>query len=140
MDIFGFSSIIAVRISKNILNFWKLLDTPPLFLSPYVKFRGASPPQTPLPSVRFGKTKNERHAAWERFSPRLVAQNRSPENAPNHFKVFLKLFWSPTGAPELCTSKKKNQLKWTPKSAQGDRTKHSFSICFCICYSSASTW
>ena len=47
MDIFGYSPIIAVRISKNILNFWILLDTPPLFLSPYLKFRGGfAPPKT----------------------------------------------------------------------------------------------
>ena len=32
----------------------------------------------------FGKPENERHAAWERFSPTLVSQNGSPENAPNH--------------------------------------------------------
>ena len=30
------------------------------------------------------QSKNECHAAWERFSPRLMAQNGSPENAPNH--------------------------------------------------------
>ena len=30
------------------------------------------------------KLKNERHAAWERFSPRLVLQDVSPKNAPNH--------------------------------------------------------
>ena len=44
MDIFGYSPIIVVRISKNILNFWILLDTPPLFLSPYLKFRGGFAP------------------------------------------------------------------------------------------------
>ena len=75
---------------------------------------------------RFGKPKNERRAAWERSSPKLVPQNDPPENTPNHlfynvFCTFLEIHRSTHFVP-----KKMDHPKWTPKSAQGDRTKHTF--------------
>ena len=35
---------------------------------------------------RSGAKKNERHAAWERSGKKMVAQKGSPKNAPNHLK------------------------------------------------------
>jgi hypothetical protein len=62
--------------------------------------------------------------------------NMCPPKTPQtmYFKLFLKLFRAP---PEhlSCAHQKIDQPKWTPKSAQGDRTKHSFSnsfVAFCV--------
>ena len=35
---------------------------------------------------RSGAKKNERHTAWERSGKKMVAQEASPKNAPNHLK------------------------------------------------------
>ena len=35
---------------------------------------------------RSGAKKNERHAAWERSGKKMVAKKGSPQNAPNHLK------------------------------------------------------
>ena len=42
-----------------------------------------------------------------------------------YFKIVLNIFGDPPKHP-LCAHQKIDQLKWTPKSAQGDRTKHRF--------------
>ena len=42
-----------------------------------------------------------------------------------YFKMFLNIFGVPPEHP-LCAHQKMDHPKWTPKSAQGDRTKHSF--------------
>ena len=54
---------------------------------------------------RFGKPKNERRAAWERSSPKLVPQNDPPENTPNHlfynvFCTFLEIHRSTHFVPK----------------------------------------
>ena len=51
---------ISVRVSKNILDFGILLDTPHLFLTEYLKFGGASPTQNCGCAIgnRWGVSKN----------------------------------------------------------------------------------
>ena len=46
-----------------------------------------------------------------------------------YFNIVLNIFGDPPKHP-LFAHQKIDQLKWTPKSAQGDRTKHLFSISF----------
>ena len=50
--------------------------------------------------------------------------------------IYFKMFWNLFGArPEhpSCAHQKMDQLKWMPKSAQGDRTKHVFLKRFFAC-------
>ena len=88
---------------------------------------------------RFGKNKNACHAAWERLSPRLFPQKVSSEMPrTSYFKLFSRLFRAPPEHPS-CAHQKIDQLKWTPKSAPGDRTKHLFSNSFEHFWSSTRT-
>ena len=48
-----------------------------------------------------------------------------------YFNVLLNIFGGPPEHP-LCAHQEMDQLKWTPKSAQGDRSKHSFSKLFLL--------
>ena len=73
---------------------------------------------------------DERHAAWERdFCSH--GPDWSPQKGPSktlqtiYFKIVLSIFGVPPEHP-LFAHQKIDQLKWTPKSAQGDRTKHLF--------------
>ena len=57
---------------------------------------------------------------------RLVSLKGSPQNIPTCcFYMFLKLFGAPLKHPS-CAHQKMDHPKWTPKSSQGKRTKHSF--------------
>ena len=77
---------------------------------------------------------NERHAAWERdFCSH--GPDWSPQKGPSktlqtiYFKIVLNIFGVPPEHP-LCAHQKIDHPKWTPKSAQGDRTKHLFLLIF----------
>ena len=48
-----------------------------------------------------------------------------------YVKMFLDIFGVRPEHP-LCAHQKMDHPKWTPKSAQGDRTKHLFSYCFLL--------
>ena len=48
---------------------------------------------------RSGGKKNECHAAWERSGKKMVAQEASPKNAPNHLKYTLFDVFSASEAP-----------------------------------------
>ena len=61
----------------------------------------------------------------------------SPKTGPQktlqtiYFKMFLNIFGGPPEHP-LSAHQKMDHPKWTPKSAQGDRSKHSFSKLFLL--------
>ena len=75
--------------------------------------------------------KNESRAAWERiccpYGPGWPPKKDPPETSQTIcFKLFLKLFGGPSKHP-ICAHQKMDHPKWTPKSSQGNRTKHCFS-------------
>ena len=80
---------------------------------------------------RFSNMKNESHAAWEHiccpYGPGWSPQKDPPKTSQTIcFKMFLKFFRAPLEHPS-CAHQKMDHPKWTPKSSQGNRTKHSFS-------------
>ena len=91
-----------------------------------------------------GKTRNERHAAWERSArmqndrhaawervfcqhgPARPIQKSSPKTSKTvYFRMFWMFFGTPLEHPILRT-KKMDQPKWTPKSAHSDCAKYLF--------------
>ena len=80
---------------------------------------------------RFANMKNESHAAWECiFCPCGLgwSSQKDPQKASQTicFNMFLKFVGGPLEHPS-CAHQKMDHPKWTPKSSQGNRTKHSFS-------------
>ena len=78
-----------------------------------------------------GKTENERHAAWERLRGPEGPDGSPKTGAPKIsqtviLKQFLTFFKAPLEHPRRAHTKR-DHPKWTPKSSQGNRTKHSFS-------------